>query len=256
MTISFLLFSVAISLPESGPLWMWMNLHDCTITRSQDSLMGWFQWGLFISNTVHQMHGMMMSVLWRSELFVVSSVQYVELTQQIADVTAVTTTRRREYRDLLQKKTWGILEGENWCWTLEAVATVWFHRHVHGSGRTPTSADVSFFYAKVAIVGASTSDAPPPLFTASSLGCVLSVFRPLSVIDVVTVVCALSDKQCMLDPLWTKLLMNNVIMLAPFLVKLFNQSITRVLPSIFKFATSHHCWRKPTLTLTQWCVKS
>jgi len=56
-----------------------------------------------------------------------------------------------------------------------------------GRGLCTTSADVSanemhhFFDVKVDGVRASTSDAPPPSVTAVPLGCVLHVFRRLSV---------------------------------------------------------------------------
>ena len=112
-----------------------------------------------------------------------------------------------------------------------------------GRGHTPTSADVNadelhrHFDAEVVGVRASTSDAPPPSFTAAPLGCVLRVFRPLSIIDVVAAVRALPDKQCLSDPLPTKLLKDNVDVFAPFLIELFNRSLALgVLPSIYKSA--------------------
>ena len=70
-----------------------------------------------------------------------------------------------------------------------------------------------------------------------TLGCVLRVFRPLSVIDVVAAVRVLPDKQCLSDPLPTKLLKDNVDVLATFLVELFNRSLALgVVPSIYKSA--------------------
>ena len=112
-----------------------------------------------------------------------------------------------------------------------------------GRGHTPTSADVNaeemhrYFDAKVAGVRASINDAPPPSFTAAPLGCVLRVFRPLSIVDVVAAVRALTDKQCLSDPLPTKLLKDNVEVFAPFPVALFNRSLALgVVPSIYKSA--------------------
>ena len=65
----------------------------------------------------------------------------------------------------------------------------------------------------------------------------LRVFRPLTVADVVAAVRALPDKQCTSDPLPTRLLKDNVDVLAPFLVELLNQSLALgVVPSIFKSA--------------------
>jgi len=56
------------------------------------------------------------------------------------------------------------------------------------------------------------------------MGCVLRVYRPLSVVDVMAAVHALPDKQCMSDPLPSNLLKDNVDMLAPFLVDQYNRS--------------------------------
>ena len=116
------------------------------------------------------------------------------------------------------------------------------------------------FDAKVASVRASTSDAPPPSFTAAPLGCVLRVFRSLSIVDVVATVRALPKKQYLSDPLPTKLLKDDVDVFAPFLVELFNRSLPLgVVPLMYKSAyaidhsrsvscrsctsqpTSHHC---------------
>jgi len=70
-----------------------------------------------------------------------------------------------------------------------------------------------------------------------ALDCVLRCFRPMSVVDVVVAVRALPDKQCSSDPLPTKLLKDNVDMIAPFLVELFNRSLAvGIVSSIFKSA--------------------
>ena len=101
-----------------------------------------------------------------------------------------------------------------------------------GRGHIPTSADVNademhrYFDARVAGVRASTSNAPPPSFTVAPLGCVLHVFRPLSIVDVTAAVRALPDKLRSSDPLPTKLLKDNADVFAPFLVELFNRSLT------------------------------
>ena len=59
----------------------------------------------------------------------------------------------------------------------------------------------------------------------------------MSIIDVVAAVRALPDKQCLSDPLPTKLLKDNVDVFAPFLVELFNRSLALgVVPSIYKSA--------------------
>jgi len=75
----------------------------------------------------------------------------------------------------------------------------------------------------------------PPSFSAAPLGCVLRAFRPLAVSDVVPAVRLLPDKQCNSDPLPTHLLKVNIGVLAQFLVKLFNRSLTLgVVPTAFK----------------------
>ena len=111
-----------------------------------------------------------------------------------ADVAAATTTwkaQRREYRDLLQKKRKAF-----WKEKIDAERSTprqqWrFIDMLMGRVHTSTSADVNademhrFFDAKVVGVRASTSDAPPLVFTAAPLGC---VFRPLSIVEVVAAV--------------------------------------------------------------------
>ena len=95
----------------------------------------------------------------------------------------------------------------------------------------------AFFDAKVAGVRASTSGAPPPSFTAAPPGCVLSSFRSLTEDDIIAAVRQLPDKQCMSDPVTTRLLKDNVDVLAPFLAALFNRSMSLgFVPTAFKEA--------------------
>jgi len=117
--------------------------------------------------------------------------------------------------------------------TLHSSSTVTFDRYTDGSS---TCTDVCryhcrrdsdrFFDSKVADVRASTSDDPPPSFSAAPLGCVLPAFRPLTVADVVTAVRLLPDKPRNSDPLPTRLHKVNIDVLAPFLVELFYRSLT------------------------------
>lgn len=73
-------------------------------------------------------------------------------------------------------------------------------------------------------------------------------FHALTVKDIVTAVRALPDKQCASDPLPTKLLKEHVDVLAPFLVELFNQSLSLgVVPSAFKSAYLTPLLKKPDL---------
>jgi hypothetical protein len=151
--------------------------------------------------------------------------------------------RRREYRDLRKRK-----RESFWMAKIDAERStprqLWHSIDtLMGRRQAPTSVAITademhrFFDSKVADVRASTSDAPPPSFSAAPLGCVLRMFRPLTVADVVTAVRLLPDKQCNSDPLPTRLLKENIDVLAPFLVDLFNRSLTLgVVPSVFKSA--------------------
>ena len=158
------------------------------------------------------------------------SVRHLECEVRRADsanvgaATAAWTARRREYRDLRRRKRetfWNVkIDAER-----STPRQLW--RSIDtlmGRGQAPATNAVSahdmhrFFDAKVAGVRASTSDAPPPSFTAAPLGCVLRVFRPLTVVDVMAAVRVLHDKQCMSGPLPTRLLKDNADELAPFMV--------------------------------------
>ena len=119
----------------------------------------------------------------------------------VGAATAARTARRREYRDIRRRKRetfWNVkIDAER-----STPRQLW--RSIDtlmGRGQTPATNAVSashdmhrFFDAKVAGVRASTSDAPPLSFTAAPLGCVLRVFRPLTVVDVMAAVRVLPDK--------------------------------------------------------------
>jgi hypothetical protein len=123
-----------------------------------------------------------------------------------------------------------------------------------GRGR-PTIADGpsadqmhKFFDDKVAGVRFSTADAPPPSFTTAPSGCSLPAFRPLVEADVIAAVRLLPDKQCESDPLPTRLLKDNVDVLAPFLVELFGRSLRHgVVPTALKAACITPLLKKPGL---------
>jgi hypothetical protein len=123
-----------------------------------------------------------------------------------------------------------------------------------GRGHAPASSAISadefhaYFDEKVAGVRASTHGAPPPSFTASPPNCILSSFRPLTDADVITAVQQLPDKQCTADPMTTRLLKDNVDVLAPFLAVLFNRSMSLgVVPGTFKEAYITPLLKKPDM---------
>ena len=118
-----------------------------------------------------------------------------------------------------------------------SIDTLMGLRHASITGAVSADDMHHFFDMKVAGVRTSTTDAPSPSFTAAPLGCVLRVFRPLTVIDVVAAVRALPDKECMFDPLPTHVFKHNVDVMAPFLVEVMNRSLVLgVVPSVFKSA--------------------
>jgi len=99
-----------------------------------------------------------------------------------------------------------------------------------GRGRSPACSTIGasafhrHFDDKVAAVHASTSDAP-------------NDFRSVSVDDIVTAVRQLPDKQCASDPMPTRLLKENIDVLAPFLTEFFNRSLSLgAVPVTFKAA--------------------
>jgi len=94
-----------------------------------------------------------------------------------------------------------------------------------------------FFDDKVAGVCASTAAAPPPTCTAAPPGCSLSTFRAFTADDVIAAIPRLPDKHCATDPISTRLLMDIVNLLAPFITELFNRSLSSgVFPAPFKSA--------------------
>jgi hypothetical protein len=151
--------------------------------------------------------------------------------------------RRREYRNLQRQK-----RESFWQSRIESERSsprkLW--RSVDtlmGRGRGPSTVPISaddlhsFFDAKVAGVRASTDDAPPATYSTAPPDCRLADFRRLTADDVIMAVRQLPDKQCRSDPMPTRLLKSNVDVLAPFLVNLFNRSLSvGTVPDVFKAA--------------------
>ena len=123
-----------------------------------------------------------------------------------------------------------------------------------GRGHVPLSNHISadelhqFFDNKVAGVRSSTAGAPPPTFCTAPTGCSFPLFRRLSVDDVIAAVRLLPDKQCASDALPTSLLKGNVDLLAPYLVELYNRSMTvGSVPLCFKAAYVTPLLKKPDM---------
>jgi len=90
---------------------------------------------------------------------------------------------------------------------------------------------------KVDCVRLATADAPPPTFTCAPAGCILYIFRPLAGDDIAKAVWMLPDKQSTSDPMPTGLFKQVADVLEPFLVELFNRSLSEgLVPSVFKAA--------------------
>jgi hypothetical protein len=123
-----------------------------------------------------------------------------------------------------------------------------------GRGRSDASGDVSvegfheFFENKTSAVRASSADAPAATFTPCPYNCVLREFTCVTADEVTTAVRALPNKQCASDLLPSHLLRENVASLAPFMVELFNRSLSDgVVPENFKSAYITPLLKKPDL---------
>ena len=99
---------------------------------------------------------------------------------------------------------------------------------LQGRGRTPpaeidaSALYISFFDDKVAGVRAATAGAAAPQFTAAPVGCEFHLYTAVTPAEVIQMERApLPDKQCSTDPMPTRLLKENVDLLAPFLSQLF-----------------------------------
>jgi len=161
----------------------------------------------------------------------------------VAVATEAWYAERRSYRELLRRK-----REEFWQAKVESERSsprqLW--RSVDallGRGRTPASTTIGavdfhqFFDEKVAGVRAATADAPPPSFTSCPTDCVFSAFQSLAVDDVIAAIRKLPDKQCLSDPIPTRLLKDSADILAPYVVELLNRSLsTGSVPSAFKAA--------------------
>jgi hypothetical protein len=160
----------------------------------------------------------------------------------VAAATAAWTLRRRAYRELLRQK-----RESFWMSKVDSERSspkqLW--RSIDallGRGHSPILPPVSvdvlhkFFNDKVDGIRASTSGEIAPSFTEAS-SCSMCVFQELTVEDIFIAVRALPDKQCVSDPIPTRMLKENVDIIAPFLVELFNQSLALgVVPTLFKSA--------------------
>ena len=82
-----------------------------------------------------------------------------------------------------------------------------------------------------------TACADEPRFTPAPNGCELRLFTPVTLTEIIEMVLALPDKQCLSDPLPTWLLKKSVNVLAPFLCWLFCRSLEHgAVPSSMKSA--------------------
>ena len=169
-----------------------------------------------------------------------------------AAATAAWYKRRHEYRALLHRK-----RESFWKTKIAAEHTaprkLWSSIDtLMGRSRAPTSVPIDadkahrFFDDKVAGVRSTTDNASPPAYSTAPPNCRLGNFNLLTTEDVIAAVRLLPDKQCLSDPLSTQLLKNNVDELAPFLIELFNQSLTTgTVPASFKAAYITPLLKKP-----------
>jgi len=100
--------------------------------------------------------------------------------------------------------------------------------------------------AKIDRLRASTADAPPPTFTSTSA--VFDGFRPISESDLRSVLSSVNLKSCELDPLPPFIINDILDDLAPFLVYLFNRSLSEgCIPPSQKRALVFPSLKKPNL---------
>jgi len=116
----------------------------------------------------------------------------------------------------------------------------WSFNKLLGRGKTPLSSDIDvsalhqFFDDKVAGVRAATVRADEPRFTPAPVGCELCLFTPVTQTEIIEMVLALPDKQCLSDRLPTWLLNNSDNVLAPFLCWLFCRSLEHLVQRIME----------------------
>ncbi|HSN23630.1 MAG TPA: hypothetical protein VLS45_05600, partial [Methylomicrobium sp.] len=180
--------------------------------------------------------------------------RYPDNADAIRVATNIWTKRRREYRELLREK-------RQLFWQAKVTAQRLSPRQLWnsvdtlmGRGHNPASADITadmahrFFDSKVDGVRAATNNASPPSYTPAPPGCILRDFQRLKIDDVTAAVRLLPDKQCMSDPLPTRLLKDHIDILVPFLTELFNKSmLSSLVPSVFKAAFVSPLLKKPGL---------
>jgi len=94
-----------------------------------------------------------------------------------------------------------------------------------------------YFDDKVSSMRADTANAAPPTYTPAPAGCSIPVLCAMTTADVTAAIRKLPDKQCAADPLPKRLLKDNVDLLSPFVMALFNKSETSgICPAAFKTA--------------------
>jgi len=94
-----------------------------------------------------------------------------------------------------------------------------------------------FFIDKVEAVRNATAGGSPPTFQTAPTTASLTALQPVAVDDVITLIQRLPDKSCVADTLPVPQLKLVADLVAPFLTKLFNRSLsTGIVPSAFKSA--------------------
>ena len=96
----------------------------------------------------------------------------------------------------------------------------------------PTSDDakqatdfLEFFVEKIDLIRETTNGAPPPIFT-DYVGPTMKTFRPTTTEQLTKMIADAPNEHCLLDPAPTSLVKNCSSLLAPFLFKLFNHSLS------------------------------
>lgn len=118
-----------------------------------------------------------------------------------------------------------------------------------GTQSTGLNADqfLQFFENKANDVSLSTQHAPPPVIT-STVTCTLTLFRSVSIHDVVTLIKSAPNKQCALDPMPMWLMKSCASLLGPIVSYIVNRSFTEgQLPTAQKVALVRPLIKKPNM---------
>lgn len=109
-----------------------------------------------------------------------------------------------------------------------------------------------FFHKKVTDIRAATEGSEKPSFSDNTSGCELLSFTSLEVGDIIRLIREAPMKQCALDPIPTWLLKDCIDLLAPFIARIINNSLsTGYVPTAFNESYITPFLKKPGLEMNE-----